>query len=92
MHFQQACSILDKRREARKRKKQREKDAERGEGCADADEMAADDQLLAQVYQCINQFNILAISFVNRVLSIVVLNIYFYYLGGDQEARATKGV
>ena len=30
-------------------KKQREKDAERGEGGADADEMAADDELLSQV-------------------------------------------
>lgn len=37
----------DQRREARKRKKQHEKDAERGEGCADAQEMAEDDKLLS---------------------------------------------
>ena len=41
--------FIEKRKEARKRKKQREKDAEKGEGGADADEMAADDQLLSQV-------------------------------------------
>ena len=48
--------ILEKRKDARKRKKQREKDAERGEGGADADEMAADDQLLSQVNKNIIQF------------------------------------
>ena len=42
-------SLLEKRKDARKRKKQREKDAERGEGGADADEMAADDELLSEV-------------------------------------------
>ena len=41
--------FTEKRKDARKRKKQREKDAERGEGGADADEMAADDELLSQV-------------------------------------------
>ena len=40
-------SLLDQRRDARKRKKQHEKDAERGEGCADAQEMAEDDKLLS---------------------------------------------
>ena len=48
----------DKRKEARKRKKQREKDAERGEGGADADEMAADDQLLSQVKSTIPTFSV----------------------------------
>ena len=48
--------ILEKRKDARKRKKQREKDAERGEGGADADEMAADDQLLSQVNKNIIQY------------------------------------
>ena len=48
--------ILEKRKDARKRKKQREKDAERGEGGADADEMAADDQLLSQVNKNIIPF------------------------------------
>ena len=41
--------FTEQRKDARKRKKQREKDAERGEGGADADEMAADDELLSQV-------------------------------------------
>ena len=40
--------VNQRRKDARKRKKQREKDAERGEGLADADEMAADDELLSQ--------------------------------------------
>ena len=43
------ATFLEKRKDARKRKKQREKDAERGEGGADADEMAADDELLSEV-------------------------------------------
>ena len=37
----------DKRHEARKRQKQRQRDAERGAGSADVNEMAEDDQLLA---------------------------------------------
>ena len=40
-------TFSDQRREARKRKKQHEKDAEKGEGCADAQEMAEDDKLLS---------------------------------------------
>ena len=50
MNMSRYYSFAEKRKEARKRKKQREKDAERGEGGADADEMAADDYLLSQVW------------------------------------------
>ena len=39
--------ILDRRREARKRQKIRQKNSERGSGSADATEMASDEQLLA---------------------------------------------
>jgi hypothetical protein len=42
------CSFLkDKRRDARKRQKQRLRDAEKGSGSADANEMADDEALLA---------------------------------------------
>jgi hypothetical protein len=40
-------SFSVERKEARKRQKQRQKDAERGVGSADVGEMAADDDLLA---------------------------------------------
>ena len=39
--------ISDRRREARKRQKIRQKNADRGSGSADATEMAADEELLA---------------------------------------------
>ena len=39
--------IAELRREAKRRKRQRESDSERGEGSADAQEMAQDDRLLS---------------------------------------------